>query len=191
MNEDLEIDIIDEEDDINIEDIDFVPVLEPTRRHVVNHRIGSRYVSKILFNYVILYSIVVLIIMNFLSTILNKPATALSNFLDVDSNLILAVISAVLLVLFNVISILVGIKSNSNFRKGAPININFVHVRIMFFAFILPILNSIVSIVNFYLYVKDEVSDYYTTSFLLLNALVLILNPIVLLTISKKLKKII
>lgn len=191
MNEDLEIDIIDEEDDINIEDIDFVPVLEPTRRHVVNHRIGSRYVSKILFNYVILYSIVVLIIMNFLSTILNKPATALSNFLDVDSNLILAVISAILLVLFNVISILVGIKSNSNFRKGAPININFVHVRIMFFAFILPILNSIVSIVNFYLYVKDEVSDYYTTSFLLLNALVLILNPIVLLTISKKLKKII
>lgn len=190
MKEDLEINIIDE-DDIVIEDIDFVPALEPTKRHLINHSVGNRYVSKILFNYVILYAMVVLIVMNVLSSILEKPVEYLSTMLDVEPNLIMAVISALLLVLFNVIALVIAIKSNSNFRKGAQININFVHARIMFFAIILPLLSSGASLINFYLYVKEDVTDFYTTSFLLLNGLVMILNSMVLIGFSRTLKKII
>lgn len=188
MEEDFEIDIIDEEE-IKIEEVVFAPILKPTKNHFNSHKVGSRYVSKILFNYVILYSIVVLIVMNLLSNLINTPVSFISSKLDIDSNLIMAVISALLLVIFNFISLFIAIKSNSNYKKTGSINTNFVHVRLMFFAFTLPVLNALVSVTNFYLYIKEDVTDFYTTSFLLLNALVLLLNPLFLLTLSKKIKK--
>lgn len=186
--DELHVDLVDDNDK---EEGMFKNVVIKKEDDKINYKFVKDYVKQVVLKYTGFYFLSLMIIVPFLIFILKGINNNIADLFNVSYNNLVAVINPILLTIFTVSSLFLAIKFTENFRKRITIYDNYTYNKIILVAYLMPIFTSLIAIAKFYSTYKGNVTNYYVGSFLLMHALIIIINSLVITLLRGKIKKLV